>query len=83
MLHPDTAMHAVRILGVDIANLMTQVAVYKASVEELVELALTVDERSWEPLMADDDVPTAVGVQVPFDQQQTLQRILMLINSLR
>lgn len=83
MLHPDTAMHAVRILGVDAANLMTQVAVYKATVEELVDLALTVDERAWEPLMADDDVPTAIGVKLPFDQQQTLQRILMLINSLR
>ena len=83
MFHPDTAMHAVRILGVDIANLMTQVAVYKATVEELVELALTVDERSWEPLMADEDAPSILGMKLPMDQQQALQQILMLIHSLR
>jgi len=83
MLHPDTAMHAVRILGVDAANLMTQVAVYKATVEELLELAVQIDDRSWEPLMADDDAPTVIGVKLPPDQQEALQRILMLIHSLR
>jgi len=83
MLHPDTALHAVRILSVDAANLMSQVAVYKATVEELTELALQVDDRSWEPLMADEDHPEVIGIKLPLDQQQALQQILMLINSLR
>jgi hypothetical protein len=83
MLHPDTAMHAIRILGVDTANLMTQMAVYKATVEELVELAVQIDERAWEPLMADDDAPEIIGIKLPPDQQAVLQQILMLIHSLR
>jgi hypothetical protein len=83
MLHPETAMHAIRLLGVDMANLQTRIAVYQATIEELIELSLTVDERAWEPLLADDDAPSVVGIKLPMDQQQTLQRILMLINNLR
>lgn len=76
-------MHAVRIISVDAANLMAQVAVYKATVEELVELAVQIDERAWEPLMADDDAPEIIGIKLPPDQQQILQQILMLIHALR
>jgi hypothetical protein len=83
MLHPDTALHAVRLLGVDAANLMTRLAVYQATIEELTELAIQVDERSWEPLMADEDHPEVIGIKLPLDQQQALQQILMLIHALR
>lgn len=76
-------MHAIRLLGVDMANLTTKVAVYQATIEELTDLALTVDERAWEPLMADDDAPIVIGVKLPVDQQQALQQILMLIHCLR
>lgn len=85
MLNPDTAMHAVRILGIDIANLSTQMAVFKASVEEMAELADLVDERSWQQAMSDDDEEhqTFTGMILPPDQYVALQRILMLINGLR
>jgi hypothetical protein len=84
MIHPDTAMHAIRILGIDAANMMTQMAVYKATIEELAELADVVDERSWEVIMSDDEEHRAMtGVMLPPDQQVVLQRILMLINGLR
>lgn len=84
MLHPETAMHAIRLLGVDMANLTTRVAVYQATIEELIELALTVDERSWEPIMEGDQGDHTVSwVKLPVDQQQALQRILLLINCLR
>jgi hypothetical protein len=83
VLPADTAMHAIRLLGVDIANCMTRLAVYQATVEELIDLAGSVDTRSWEDLMGDDEVPTIVGVKLPLDQQQVLQRILILIDGLR
>lgn len=83
MLSPDTAMHAVRLMGIDVANCMTKLAVYQATAEELLEAAVMVDSRAWEPLMADDDVPTVTGVKLPLDQNQALQRILMLIEGLR
>jgi hypothetical protein len=85
MINPDTAMHAIRILGIDIANLTTQVSVFKASFEEMAELADIVDERSWQQVMSDDDEPmqTVTGVLLPPDQQLAFQRILMLINGLR
>jgi hypothetical protein len=87
MLHPETSMHAIRLLAVDMANLTTRVAVYQATTEELIELAMTVDERAWEPVLSDDDdedAPrTVTKVMLPLDQQQALQRILMLINALR
>ena len=83
MLHPDTAMHAVRILGVDAANLMAQVAVYKASIEELQELALQIDERSWEHITEEDGRVGPFKAVLPDDQREIVQRILMLINSLR
>lgn len=83
MLHPDTAMHAIRILGVDLANMTTQNAVYQASVEELIELAIKVDPRSWEPLMEDDDAPSIIGIKLPVDQQAVLEQIVMLIHNLR
>lgn len=76
-------MHAIRLLGVDVANLTSRVAVYQATTEELIELALGVDERAWEPVLSDDDDHTVTKVMLPMDQQQALQRILMLINSLR
>jgi len=83
MLQSDTALHAVRLLGIDAANLMTRLAIYQATIEELLELADQVDERAWEPMMADDDAPVILGVRLPPDQQQTVQRILMLIHALR
>lgn len=83
MLLSDTALHAVRLLGVDAANLMTRLAIYQATIEELLELADQVDERSWEPLMTDDDAPVILGIKLPPDQQQAVQRILMLIHALR
>lgn len=83
MLHPDTALHAVRLLGVDAANLMTRLSIYQATIEELIELALTVDERAWEPVMDDEDDHTVTKVMLPIDQQQAVQQILMLIHALR
>lgn len=75
-------MHAVRILGVDAANLMTQLAVYRATVEELLDASGRVDERSWQPVLSDDE-QTITAYKMPVDQQQVVQQILMLINGLR
>jgi 3-deoxy-D-manno-octulosonate 8-phosphate phosphatase KdsC-like HAD superfamily phosphatase len=83
MLHPETAMHAVRLLGVDIANTMTQLAVYQATAEELIEALNVIDERAWQPLLSDDEEPTVIGIKLPVDQQLAVQRILMLIGNLR
>jgi hypothetical protein len=83
MLHPDTAMHAVRLLGVDAANLMTKLAVYQATAEELMELSAQVDERSWEHITEEDPHQGPFKAVLPDDQRVIVQRILMLINALR
>jgi hypothetical protein len=83
MLSSDVAMHAIRLLGVDTANLMTQMAVYRATVEELLEMVERVDLRSWEPIMEDDDAPSVLGMKLPNEQHEAVLRIINLIDGLR
>jgi hypothetical protein len=83
MLHPDTAMHAIRILGVDVANTMTQNAVYQATIEELLELSVQIDVNSWrEPEVAEGEAPPR-EMLVPNSQLQVVHQILNLIAGMR
>ncbi len=79
----STALSAIRMLGLDIANLTTQQAIYKAAVEELMEVGAQIDMRSWEPRTVGEGEDTQYLICVPPDQREAVEHILNVIDGLR
>jgi hypothetical protein len=79
----STALTAIRMLGVDIANLTTRCAIFQAASEELQELANHVDMRAWEPRTLGEGEDTQYLICVPPDQREAVEQILTVIDGLR
>jgi hypothetical protein len=82
---PETLLHAVRILGVDVANGVSQVAIYKAHAEEINSVLSMIDERSWERRMiptGDEDDSKTFETVLPPDQDARVLRLIELCRSM-
>jgi hypothetical protein len=74
----ETALHAMRILGVDIANLTTQCAMYRAQVEQAQELAIQIGtEVVWTERDAEDG---GKEVATSPDSVELIRRLVYLLS---
>ena len=79
----DTPIRAVRQLSVDCANLMGQVAMYKAYGEGIQELLQQIDTRSWERRQVGTGEDLKFETVLPPDQVAAVERLLALVSDLR
>lgn len=82
-MQATTALTAVRILGVDVANLSARCAVYQAASEEILLIAARIDARSWEKSIVGEGADTRTVTVLPPDQIEALEQLLDAIDGLR
>lgn len=82
-MHPSTALAAVRILGVDVANLTARCAVYQAASEEILQIAQRIDARAWERATVGEGEDIRTVTSLPVDQLEALEQLLDAIDGLR
>jgi hypothetical protein len=82
-MQATTALAAVRILGVDVANLTARCAVYQAAAEEILILAEQLDHRGWEKVTLGEGENTRVVTTLPPEQIEALDQLLDAIDALR
>ena len=78
-----TALHAVRIIGVDMANLAVRCAVFQAAAEEILELLDHIDVRQWEHMTLGEGEDTRYVTTIPSEQREVLERLLDAVDALR
>lgn len=82
-MQATTALSAVRILGVDVANLSARCAVYQAAAEEILLIAARLDARAWEHSILGEGADTKTVTVLPPDQIEALDQLLDAIDALR
>jgi hypothetical protein len=78
---PEVLLQAIRIQSVDVANLTSQVAVFRAHAEQIGEVLHSIDVRSWEHRMTGEGEDSRAELFIPPDQEMALQRLLSLCES--
>jgi hypothetical protein len=83
-MQAGTALNAVRILGVDIANLTMRVAVFQAVADEIMELAQHIDVTTWQDTtIGEGGTDPRMVTTVPLEQREFLERLLDAVDGLR
>ena len=82
-MQPATALHAVRILGVDVANLSARCAVYQAAAEEITELASLIDVRSWQTQQQGEGDQVRTVTVIPVEHREAIELLLDAVDGLR
>ena len=82
-MQPATALHAVRILGVDVANLSVRCAVFQAVSEELLELAMHIDVTQWQDATVGEGESARLMTRIPLEQREFLEHLLDALDGLR
>jgi hypothetical protein len=76
-------VRAVNSLSIDIANLTSRLAITSAMIEQLIELADTIDQSLWSvQQVADHDVDAHV-LTIPGTEADKLQQLLALLQSMK
>jgi hypothetical protein len=83
MLQAETALNAVRILGVDIANLTMRVAVFQAASEGILELAAHIDVTQWQDTTIGEGDSARMVTVIPLEQREFLEHLLDAVDGLR
>jgi hypothetical protein len=78
-----TALHAVRIIGVDMANLAVRCAVFQAAAEEILELTEHIDVRQWEHTSIGEGDERRFVTTIPSEQREALEMLLDAVEALR
>jgi len=82
-MQAGTALNAVRILGVDIANLTMRVAVFQAVADEIMELAQHIDVTTWQDATFPEGENPRMMTCIPLEQREFLERLLDAVDGLR
>jgi len=80
----DTIAHgALRRLGVDIANLSTQLSVMQATTEYVQQAARQIMPDTWDKIMGEDDTGhPEMQVTLKGDQVDSVMRLLAVLDAL-
>jgi len=70
-------------MSVDIANLTSQTAIFRAHIEEMQEVSSHIDIRSWEHVLSGEGEDATMMILLPQDQEERLHVLLSLVDSLR
>jgi hypothetical protein len=79
----ETALRAIRIISVDVANLSNQCAMFRAQLEEAQELAEQIDTRLWDTRVIPGEVAEEAGsveYVMPPQQYELVLRLLHLLS---
>lgn len=78
-----TALAAVRILGVDLANYTMRCAVYQAAAEEILELVSHIDVTQWRDMAIGEGDDARFSTIIPVEQREFLEHLLDAVDGLR
>jgi hypothetical protein len=75
----ETALAAIQVLGIDIANLTPNLAITKAQLDAVTEAAHQIDPRVWESRMIGEGENTTHETVIPPYQQDAILKLLVLL----
>jgi hypothetical protein len=79
----ETALNAVRALGVDVANLTMRTALFQAASEELLEVVTHLDVTQWQDVTFGEGTEARMVTVIPLEQREFLEHLLDGVDGLR